>query len=99
MRSQRRGPHQRRSGSVDGAVDALMTQPHVRVVTEPGVQVTADLLRAPPLRQQLGRQPPQLDIGVNPEVAPANSSRTSTTVRVKRPVTTAAADGRIAAQL
>ena len=51
---QRRRAHQRRSRLADGPVDALVTQPHLRLAGEPQPRLAADLLRAPPLGQQVG---------------------------------------------
>jgi hypothetical protein len=59
---QLRRPHQHRSGLVDGLVDALVTQPHRRFVGKPSTQMAADLLRGPPLRQQLTDQLAELTV-------------------------------------
>ncbi len=59
---ERRRAHQRRSGLVDRLVDAFRAQPHRPIVRELVTQVPADLLRAPPLRQQLTDHAAQLDV-------------------------------------
>jgi hypothetical protein len=81
--SQLRGAHEYRSRLVDGLVDALVAQPHRRVVGELPLQVSADLLGAPPLGEKLRHQVAQLLIGVDatlekPALA-ATERRTSST--------------------
>ena len=56
LRSQRRQAQEWRSGLIDGLIDALVAQPHPRFVWEPAAQMTADLLRTPPLREQFNKQ-------------------------------------------
>jgi hypothetical protein len=59
--------------------------------------VTADLLRAPPLRQQLGDQLPQVTVGLDAPPMIAGSARGCAAVCLQRPVRSAAQD--ITAQL
>jgi hypothetical protein len=49
-----RWSQQRRSGLIDGPVDGLVAQPNHRLVRMKQPKMPADLLWAPPLRQQLG---------------------------------------------
>jgi hypothetical protein len=58
---QRGGPLQRRSR----LVDALVRQPHRWLAGESQAELAADLLRAPPLLQELGHQAPQLAAGLH----------------------------------
>src|SRR5215217_6637616 len=63
--SQPRWPQQSRSRPIDGLVDALVTQPHLRLLGELQPQVTADLLWAPPLAQKLRNHLPQFAVGLD----------------------------------
>jgi len=82
---------------IDGLVDALVTQPPPRLARKLQPQVTADLLRAPPLREQLGDQLPHLAVGLDPPPVTAAPARGCPAMGLERPVT-AAARG-VAAQL
>jgi hypothetical protein len=74
-----------------------MTQPHPRLLGELQPQVTADLLRAPPLGQKLRDQLPQFAVGLDaaPMMAAATCGRA--TVGIERTVTQT--PGHVAAQL
>ena len=65
MRGQLRRAQKCRTRLVNGLVDALVTQPHRRLVREPQAQLTGNLLRAPPLEQQLMDQLAELEVGLN----------------------------------
>src|SRR5215475_258888 len=65
LRRQLRRTQKHRTRKVDGPVDALVAQPHRRLISEPSAQMTADLLRTPPLGQQLTDQLTQLQIGLD----------------------------------
>lgn len=95
VRSQRRRVQQHRSRLVDGLVDALVTQLHPRLARKPQPQLTADLLRAPPLGQQPGDQLPQLPVVLDPPPVTASTARSRPAVGLERPVS--AAPGRVAA--
>jgi hypothetical protein len=86
LRSQRRRAHQRRSRLVDGLVDALVTQPHRRLVREPLAEMPADLLRAPALRQQLVDHPSQHDVRMDPAAVVTRSASGRPTVRLERAI-------------
>jgi hypothetical protein len=58
-----------------GGRGGLVTEPHRRLAGEPQPQLPADLLRAPPLRQQLGDQLPQLAAGLDPPPVAAGPPR------------------------
>lgn len=89
LRCHRRRPEQRRSGLIDGLVDALVTQPHRRLVRMVQSKVPADLLRAPPLLQQICHQVSELEVGVEATPMSACSARGRLTVRIKRPISAA----------
>src|SRR4051794_1698787 len=97
VRSQPRWPQQSRSRLIDGLVDALMTQPHPRLGGEPHPQLTADLLRAPPLVQKLRDHLSEFGVGLNPSPMIAGATRGRATVRIERTVTPTS--GGVAAQL
>jgi hypothetical protein len=97
LRSQPRRPQQCRSRLIDGLVDALVTQPHPRLLGELQPQVTTDLLWAPPLGQKLCDQPPQFAVGLDASPMVAGAARGRATVRIERTVTPTL--GRVAAQL
>jgi hypothetical protein len=71
-----------------------VTQPHLPLAGKLQPQVPADLLRAPPLRQQFGDQLPQLAVGLDP---PPVTARGCAAMGLERPV--AAAARGVAAQL
>src|ERR1700733_4092103 len=97
VRCQRRGAKQSRSRLVDGLVNALVTQPHLRLVGKPLPQVTADLLRAPPLSQKLADQLAQLAAGLDAPPMGAGPAHRRAALRLERPVVLARAG--ITAQL
>jgi hypothetical protein len=51
-----------------------MAQPHRRVIREALPEMTADLLRAPPLPQQLADHPAELSVGLDLAAMLARSS-------------------------
>ncbi len=63
-----------------------MTQPHRRVLREALPEVPADLLRAPPLRQQLGNETAQLRVHRDPATMMTAAASDRTTVRLERPI-------------
>jgi len=71
---------------IDGLVDALVTQAHRRVVGEPGSQVAADLLRAPPLSKEFNNQlaERQIRLGSPPVVTCSTPSRVP--MRIEGPI-------------
>src|SRR5215212_4900141 len=75
VRSQPRWPQQSRSRLIDGLVDALVTQPHPRLGGEPHPQMTADLLRAPPLVQKLRDHLSEFAVDLNPSPMIAGATR------------------------
>ena len=85
VRSQPRWPRQSRSRLIDGLVDALVRQPHPRLLGELQPQVTADLLWAPPLGQKLRDQLPQFAVGLDasPMIAGATRGRASSSRRIR----------------
>ena len=87
MRSQPRRPQQCRSRLIDGLVDALVTQPHPRLLGELQQQVTADLLWAPPLGQKLCDQLPQFAVGLDASPMVAGATRGRAPVGIERTVT------------
>lgn len=97
MRGQLRQAQKCRTRLVDGLVDALVTQPHRRVVREPPAQLTGNLLRAPPLEQQLTDQLAELEVGLNAPPMITDAPRRRMPMSLKRAVTPA--PGRVAAQL
>jgi len=96
MRSELRAAQECRPWLVYGLVDALVTQPHPRLVGEPSAQVPADLLRAPPLEQQLADQLAQLEVGLDPPLMTSGATRRRPPMGLERTVTSAA--GCVAAQ-
>jgi hypothetical protein len=96
MRRQPRGPQQSRSRLIDGPVDAFVAQPHARLFGEPRPQVTADLLWAPSLGQQLRDQLAQFVVGLDPSPMAAGATCGRATVRIEGAV--ALTLGRVAAQ-
>jgi Insertion element 4 transposase N-terminal len=74
-----------------------MAQPHPRLARKPQPQVAADLLRAPPLSQQLSDQLAQLAVALDPPPVRAGTARGRAAVGLERTVT--AAPDCVAAQL
>lgn len=66
VRCQSRGTHRQRSWLLESLIDTLMAQVHYRIVEVLSSEMTADLFRAPPLRQQLRDRPEQLQVDVDP---------------------------------
>src|SRR5512132_3570088 len=97
VRRQPRWPQQPRSRLVDSLIDALVTQPHPGLLGELHPQMTADLLRPPPLVQKLCDHLPQLadDVDPSPMIASATDGRA--TVGIERTIAPVA--GCVAAQL
>lgn len=83
VRSECRGPHQHRPGLVDGLMDALVTQPHRRIVWEPSPQLPADLLGTPPLFEQLADQLAEFDVGLDATTVAASPPCGRFPMRVK----------------
>jgi hypothetical protein len=96
LRSQLRRAQKWRSGLIDGLVDALVTQRHSRFVGEPSAQMAADLLRTPPLPEQLSEQPPQLAVAIEPSPVPTRPTGGGTPMSLERAVV--ATGDRVAAQ-
>jgi hypothetical protein len=69
-------------------IDALMAQPHRRLIAEPVVQMPADPLRAPPLPKQLPDETAQDRIRVQPTTVLTSPSERGMTVRLERPIPT-----------
>lgn len=78
-----------RARLVDGLIDALVTQLHRRPVTEAPAQVTADLLRAPPLGRQLTDQLAQLEAGVDAPPMMTSAARGRAAMSLERAIATA----------
>jgi hypothetical protein len=97
VRSQPRWPQQSPSRLIDGLVDALVTQPHPRLLGELQAQVTTDLLWAPPLGQKLRDQLPQFAVALDASPMIAGTTRGRAPVGIERTVTPTL--GRVAAQL
>src|SRR6185369_17081122 len=87
---------QDRSWLVDGLVDALVTQSHLRPVRKSGTQVTGDLWRAPALTVQAADHLAQLWVGFHAASVRAAPSGDGAAVRLERPV--GAAGAGVAAQ-
>ena len=99
MRGQLGAADQHGSGLIDSLIDALVAQPHSRVVREPAPQVSADLLRTPPLRQELADHAPQLSVLLDTPPVLAGPTRDRATVSLERAVPAVPAAGGVAAQL
>lgn len=91
------GSQQCRARLVHGLENALVAQPHRRLVGEPSAQVTTDLLGAPALEQQLADQLAQLEVGLDTPPMTTGTAHGRVTVRLERAVTPAASG--VAAQL
>ncbi|BBN46307.1 hypothetical protein MAHJHV58_50770 [Mycobacterium avium subsp. hominissuis] len=84
-------------GLVHSPVDAFVAQPHQSVLGVFAPQVSGDLLRAPPLSEELGDQVTQGGILVDPPLVTTRSALNRPAVGFKRPVLAVAAA--VAAQL
>jgi hypothetical protein len=74
-----------------------MTQPHGRVVDEAQSQMTADLLRAPPLTKQLGDHSTELAVDVDSAAVPARPPHGGAAMSIERAIP--AASDRVAPKL
>src|SRR3954453_12428742 len=66
MRSQPRGPHEARVRLIDSLIDTFMTQPHRWITRKAEAEVTASLLRTPPLTKQLGDHGAKVNVDLDP---------------------------------
>jgi hypothetical protein len=66
-----------------------MAQPHRWIIGETVTKVTADLLRAPPLTEQLGDHTAEVIVGVDPTSMVTRSTRGSSPMGIKGLISTA----------
>ena len=83
MRRQPRRTYEARIQLVDSLIDTFMAQPHRPITGKTLAQVTADLLRTPPLTKQLGHHSAKLIVGIDPATVLACPPRCSTSMSVE----------------
>ena len=90
-------PQEHGTGLIQRLVDALVAQAHFWFVRKPQAQVPTDLLRAPPLPEELDQQHAELSVGLHAPGRVTSTTSARPLVRVEGPID--AARGRVAAKL
>ena len=97
MRRQSRRSKKARIRLVYSLIDALMAQPHRRVFGKAVAQVAADLLRAPPPKQELGDHGAEVLVGLDTAPMMTCSAHRGATLSVEGAIP--AASHRVASEL